>query len=227
MKVTFWSHAALFVEAGGKKVVIDPFLTGNPLAKVKPGDVACDYIIVTHGHGDHVGDTIEIAKKNGATVISNFEIATFCGNQGCNVHPMHIGGARRFEFGTVKLTIAHHGSGFIDGNNIIYLGNPAGVLLTADGKTLYHAGDTCLFLDMQLIGEMHPIDVAFLPIGDNFTMGIDDAVKAVEFLNPKLSVPMHYKTFEIIDVEPGEFVRKVGAIGKKAQVLEVGESLEV
>ena len=227
MKVSFWSHGCLFVEAGGKRIVIDPFLNGNPKAPVKPADVTCDYIIVTHGHGDHIGDTIEIAKNNGATVISNFEIAMFCGNQGCQVHPMHIGGAHDFDFGRVKLTIAHHGSGFIDGEKIIYLGNPAGVLLTSDGKTIYHAGDTALFYDMKLLGEMHKIDVAFLPIGDNFTMGIDDAAKAVEFLNPDIAVPIHYQTFDVINVDPMEFAGKVERLGKKVRVLGIGEAIEV
>lgn len=227
MKVTFWGHACLFVEAGGRRIVIDPFLNGNPLAKIKPNEVNCDYIIVTHGHGDHIGDTIEIAKKNNAIVISNFETAMFLGNKGCKAHPMHIGGARKFDFGRVKLTIAHHGSGLIEGDRIIYLGNPAGILLTADGKTMYHAGDTALFYDMKLIGEMNKIDMAFLPIGDNFTMGIDDAVKAVEFLNPKSVVPIHYKTFDVIDVDPKDFAGKIKAMGKNATIMEVGEAVEI
>jgi len=227
MKLTFWGHAAFLLEDGSHKVVIDPFLTGNPLAKVKPDDVTCDYIIVTHGHGDHLGDTIAIAKKNDAIVIANFEVATYCGNQGCNAHPMHIGGAHEFPFGTVKLTIAHHGSGLTVDDQIIYLGNPAGVLMTVDGKTIYHAGDTGLFYDMKLIGEMNDIDVALLPIGDNFTMGIDDAVKAVEFLQPGLAVPMHYKTFDLIDVDPKEFANKVESLGKAVKILDVGESLEL
>ncbi len=227
MKITFWGHAAFLIENGNHRVVIDPFLTGNPVARVKPEEVECDYIIVTHGHGDHLGDTISIAKKNNAVVIANFEVATYCGNHGCQAHPLHIGGSHEFPFGRVKLTIAHHGSGLTEGNNIIYLGNPAGVLLTMDGTTLYHAGDTALFYDMKLIGEMNRIDVALLPIGDNFTMGIDDAVKAVEFLQPELTIPMHYKTFDLIDVDPNEFVRKVEQMGRKARILEIGESLEI
>lgn len=227
MKITFWGHACFLVETGAQKIVIDPFLTGNPLAQVKPEEVACDYIIVTHGHGDHLGDTIDIAKRNNAVVISNFEIATFCGNQGCQAHPLHIGGGHDFPFGRVKLTIAHHGSAFVDNGQIIYLGNPAGVILQTEGKTLYHAGDTALFYDMKLIGEMYDLDVALLPIGDNFTMGIDDAVKAVEFLQPHLTIPMHYKTFDLIDVDPEGFATKVQAIGQKTKILAVGETHDI
>lgn len=227
MKVSFWGHSCLYVEHGGHRIIIDPFLTGNPVAKVKASDVECDYIILTHGHGDHVGDTIQIAKANDATVISNFEIATYCSNKGCKAHAMHIGGAHDFDFGRVKLTIAHHGSGLVVDQQIVYLGNPAGVLLTMGGKTLYHAGDTCLFYDMKLIGELHRIDAAFLPIGDNFTMGINDAVKAVEFLRPGVAVPIHYSTFELIDADPKLFVNKVKDLGQNARVLEVGASMEV
>lgn len=229
MKLTFLGHACVFVESDAHRIIIDPFLSGNPLARLGPEEIACEYVIVTHGHGDHLGDTIEIAKKNDAMVISNFEIATYCNQQGVEkIHPMHIGGAAQFPFGRVKLTIAHHGSGFVTENNeIITLGNPAGVLLTIAGKTIYHAGDTGLFYDMKLIGDMNDIDVALLPIGDNFTMGIDDAVKAVEFLQPKLTVPIHYKTFDLIDVDPQEFAGKVSAQGGDVRILDVGDSLVV
>lgn len=225
-KLTFLSHAAFLLETDDCRILIDPFLTGNPLALVKPETLRCDYVLVTHGHGDHIGDTVEIAKKNNATVISNYEIATWCGSQGLTVHPMHIGGAHDFPFGRVKLTIAHHGSGYqTDSGEMIYMGNPAGALITMAGKTIYHAGDTGLFYDMKLIGEMNSIDVALLPIGDNFTMGVDDAVKAVEFLNPKLTIPMHFKTFDVIDVDPQEFSDKVSAKGFEVQVLDSGGEL--
>ncbi|MFQ5649682.1 MAG: metal-dependent hydrolase [bacterium] len=224
-KLTYLSHAAFLLESDGSTILIDPFLSGNPLAAVKPEDIRCHYILLTHGHGDHIGDTVAIAKQNNATVISNYEIATWCTKQGLSAHAMHIGGAHDFSFGRVKLTIAHHGSGYDSGDGMVYLGNPAGVLITVNDKTLYHAGDTALFYDMKLIGEMNAIDVALLPIGDNFTMGIDDAVKAVEFLKPRLAVPMHFKTFDLIDVNPEEFVRKVQAIGKEAQILAIGGEL--
>ena len=222
-KLTYLSHSAWLVEADGVTIAIDPFLEGNPTAPMKAADVKADYIIVTHAHGDHLGDAIPIAKQSNGTIISNFEIANYCGNQGANAHPMHIGGAHRFPFGMVKLTPAWHGSSFPDGS---YGGTPAGVLLTVGGKTIYHTGDTGLFMDMQLIGEMHPVDIFLVNIGDNFTMGIDDAVKAVEFVKPKLTIPMHYKTFDVIDVDPQEFLDKVKQKGFEAKMLGIGESHE-
>jgi len=228
MKLTYWGHSSFLVETASHRIVIDPFLSGNEQAVVSPAEVECDCVIVTHGHPDHVGDSVEIAKRTGATVVANFELASFLEAQGATVHPMHIGGAHAFPFGRVKLTIAHHGSGHPDeSGRIQYTGNPAGVLLTADNKTFYHAGDTGLFLDMQLIGELDRIDVAALPIGDNFTMGPADAARAVEFLKPGMALPMHYGTWEIIAVDPQDFAQRVEAAGFKAAVPAIGESFEV
>jgi L-ascorbate metabolism protein UlaG (beta-lactamase superfamily) len=222
-KIIFLGHAAFYIEGENGKIVIDPFLSGNPFTRKKPQDLEVDFILLTHGHGDHMGDAIDIARANNATIIAPFELANYCAQKDINVHPMHIGGARLFPFGKVKLTIAHHGSAAPDGT---YTGNPCGFLVTIDGKTLYHPGDTGLFYDMKLIGEMNTIDIAVLPIGDNFTMGIEDAVKATEYLQPGMVVPMHYKTFDVIDVEPENFVKKVKALGFNSKIMMVDTSYE-
>ena len=219
---TFLGHACVALTDGSHHLIIDPFLTGNEKAGAKPDDIKADYVLISHGHGDHVGDGIAIAKRNNATVIANYELANLCAAEGCNIHPMHIGGGYDFDFGRVKLTIAHHGGGYGEDASR-YTGPPVGFLVTIGGRTVYHPGDTGLFYDMKLIGEMHTIDLAFLPIGDNFTMGIDDAVKAVEFLNPGKVVPMHYDTFPVIAADPEEFRKRVG---DRVVILKPGESVE-
>ncbi|MCP4691305.1 MAG: metal-dependent hydrolase, partial [Desulfobacterales bacterium] len=168
IKCTFYGNACVLIETDDAKLLVDPFFTGNPLATITPETVSPDYILISHGHGDHVGDAVQIAKRTGATVISNFEIHNWLLGQGLQkVHPMHIGGGFDHPWGRVKLTIAHHGSALPDGS---YGGAPAGFLFYIGGKKIYHACDTGLFYDMKLIGE-EGIDLAFLPIGDNFTMG--------------------------------------------------------
>jgi len=219
--LTYLGHSAFLLQGEKAALVIDPFLSGNPKATIGPGEVQVQYVLVSHGHGDHVGDAVQIATANGATIVAPYELALYCQRQGCQVHPMHIGGSFQFPFGRVKLTIAHHGSMTPDGG---YGGNPCGFLVTMDGKTIYHPGDTGLFYDMKLIGELTPIHVALLPIGDNFTMGIDDAVKAVELLQPRLAIPMHYDTFDLIRANPEDFVRRVRVAGYVGKVLPVGAS---
>ena len=164
MKLKYFSHSAFQITTkNGEKILIDPFLDGNPTSPVKSDDVSADYIVLTHAHGDHIGDTFKIAKKSDSTVIAVNELANYCAEKGAKAHNMHIGGAYNFPFGKVKFTIAHHGSQTPDGQ---YAGEPAGVLLTIDGKTVYHTGDTGLFYDMKLIGEMNPVDYMLVPIGD-------------------------------------------------------------
>ncbi len=225
MKLKYFSHSAFQITTNdGKVILIDPFLDGNPTSPVKSDDVSADFIVLTHGHGDHIGDSFKIAKRTDPLFICVNELADYVASKGFKAHNMHIGGAYNFEFGRVKFTIAHHGSISPEGN---YTGEPSGVLLTIDGKTVYHTGDTGLFLDMKLIGELNKIDYMLVPIGDNFTMGIDDAVKAVEFVNPGTAIPMHYNTFPVIKADPNEFKTKVEQAGKNCIVMEYGQEIEL
>lgn len=222
MKISYHGHSVVKIEAEGKTILIDPFINGNALCDLKVEDQKPDAILLTHGHNDHVGDTVEIAKQSGALVVAPNELAVYLGWQGIQTHPMHIGGSRQFDFGKVKFTQAFHGSSYVTENNeIIYTGMPGGILFTAEGKTIYHAGDTALFSDMKLIGERHPVDVLFIPIGDNFTMGPEDAAYAVSLIKPKIVVPIHYNTFPPIEVDPQVFVNLVE--DAQVQVLQPGE----
>jgi len=226
IQITWYGHAAIGIETGGKRLLIDPYLTDNPVATVKPDALTPDYILISHGHGDHVGDAPAIAKRTGAKVISNFEICTwFQEKQGhANVHAQHIGGGVNYDFGRVKLTQAMHGSKLPDGSGG---GNPAGFLIyTKDGKTIYDAADTGLFGDMKLIGEEN-IDLALLPIGDCYTMGPDDALRAVKLINPKVVIPIHYNTFDLIAQDAAKWAEQVkeSTQGKtQVVVLKPGES---
>ncbi|NLO18340.1 MAG: metal-dependent hydrolase [Ignavibacteria bacterium] len=225
LKIKYLSHSSFILDDGKHSIIIDPFLTGNPNCKMKIEDVKVDYVVLTHAHGDHIGDCKQIAKQNNATVIAVNELANYAASEGLNAFNMHIGGAYKFPFGRLKFTIAHHGSSLPNGQ---YMGSPAGVLITIDGKTIYHTGDTGLFLDMKLIGELDKVDLMCVCIGDCFTMGIDDAVKAVEFVNPELAIPMHYNTFPVIETDPFEFKEKVEKkLGKKARVMEFGETITI
>ncbi len=225
MKLKYFSHSSFQITTNsGIKLLIDPFLDGNPTSPVKAADVDAEYIILTHAHGDHIGDSFSIAKRCGSSFICVNELAEYCKAKGFEAHNMHIGGGYDFEFGRVKFTIAHHGSMTPDNS---YAGEPAGVILSIDGKNIYHTGDTGLFYDMKLIGEMTPIDYMLLPIGDNFTMGITDAVKAVELTSPKVAIPMHYNTFPVIEADPNEFKTKVEAKGIKCIVMEYGEEIDL
>ncbi|WML59476.1 metal-dependent hydrolase [Neobacillus sp. PS2-9] len=227
MKVSYHGHSVVQIQTNGKTIIIDPFITGNSLTDLSIDEVKPDVIILTHGHGDHVGDTVELAKRNNALVIANADLCAFLSFQGVKTHAMHIGGAYQFEFGKVKLTQAFHGSGYViaGSQEIIYCGMPAGILFMNEGKTIYHAGDTGLFSDMKLIGERHPIDLAFLPIGDNFTMGPEDAAYAAKLLAAKTVVPIHYNTFPPIKQDPNTFLEMLD--DKNGKILQPGESIEI
>ncbi|HEY3345486.1 MAG TPA: metal-dependent hydrolase [Anaerolineaceae bacterium] len=222
-KITWYGHATLGLDTDGHHLIIDPFFTGNPVASTSADQVQPDYILVSHGHNDHIGDTVAIAKRTGAEVISNFEIVGWLQAHGVEkTHPQHIGGGFNYPFGYLKLTNALHGSALPDGSNG---GNPAGFLLTAkDGKKIYLSGDTGLFGDMRLIGE-EGIDLAVIPIGDNFTMGPADALRAVKFLQPKHVVPIHFNTFDLIAQDAQTWAKQVEAeTDAKVHVLKPGES---
>ena len=220
MKVTYYGHACFMLESGGDRLIFDPYLKDNPLAPVTPDDVHVNYILVSHFHGDHFGDTEILAQKNGATVISTAEVAGYCLEKGLKAHKMHIGGKHLFDFGWVKLTQAFHGAGVAGGL-------ACGFLVNLEGKTTYFAGDTGLFGDMKLIGE-HKLNLALLPIGDNFTMGPEDALKAARMLQAAAVVPMHYNTWPLIKADPASFCRSVEKeTGSKAVVLAPGESLDL
>lgn len=225
MKLKYFSHSAFQITSkDNKKILIDPFLDDNPTSPVKSDDVDADYIILTHAHGDHLGDAEKIGKRCNSLMICVNELGNYLSAKGLKTHNMHIGGGYNFDFGRVKFTIAHHGSKTPDGE---YGGEPAGVIISMEGKNIYHTGDTGLFYDMKLIGEMNKIDYMLVPIGDNFTMGITDAVKAVELVNPKVNIPMHYNTFPVINADPKEFKKKVEGKDKKCRILEFGEEIEL
>jgi len=222
---TWYGHATIGLDCDGIKLVVDPFFSGNPAAAVKAQQVRADYLLISHGHSDHVGDALDIARRTGATVVANAEISSWFSGKGVKTHAQHIGGGFRYPFGYLKLTQALHGSALPDGSNG---GNPAGFLLSTNaGEKIYLAGDTGLFGDMRLIGE-EGLDLAALPIGDNYTMGPEDALIAVKLLRPKRVVPVHYNTWELIAQDPQAWKKRVESETEtKVVVLQPGESLSL
>ncbi|EMG29024.1 metal-dependent hydrolase [Listeria fleischmannii 1991] len=227
MKISFHGQSCIKIVTDTYTILVDPFISGNPACDLVVSEQKPDFIAVTHGHDDHVGDTVQIAKNSGAAIICNAELATFFGLQGLeNIQAMHIGGKRQFDFGTVKLTQAFHGSSTVQNGQIINLGLPNGFIFTIEGHSIYHAGDTGIFSDMKLIGELTPLDIAFLPIGDNFTMGPSDAKLAADFLKAKLVIPMHYNTFPLIEQDAHAFINTLST-NIDGKVMEIGDEIEV
>ncbi|PKN98798.1 MAG: metal-dependent hydrolase [Chloroflexi bacterium HGW-Chloroflexi-4] len=222
-EVIWYGHATIGIITAGYFILVDPFFTGNPLTNVNPDELSPDFILVTHGHGDHLGDTEAIAKRTSAMVISNGEIVQWLSKKSIKTHAQQVMGGFQHPFGYLKLTLALHGSVLPDG---AFGGNPVGLLLTTqDKKKIYLAGDTGLFGDMKLIGE-EGIDLAMLPIGGNYTMDPDDALRAVKLIAPKLVVPIHYDTFDVIKQDPNLWADRIKAETKtEVRVMKPGDSI--
>jgi L-ascorbate metabolism protein UlaG (beta-lactamase superfamily) len=223
MKTTFYGQACLGVEVAGKNLLFDPFIRPNPLAKaVDVESIPADYILVTHGHLDHIADAVEIAKRTDALVIANFEVSDWLEGQGVKrVHGLNHGGAANFDFGRVKLVNAVHSSGLPDGT---YGGNPGGFVIESAEGNFYHSGDTALTMDMQLIGEAARLRFAALCIGDNYTMGVRDAIRAADFIRCDEILGIHYDTFPPIKIDHADAVKQFAAAGKKLYLLPIGDS---
>ncbi len=237
MKIQFHGHACFSIITEdywgnfheiGKHLLIDPFITGNPVAQISADDLNPDYILLTHGHHDHIGDTVAIAKRTGCKVICVPELESYLHRKGVtNTHGMNIGGGYQFDFGIVKMTSALHSSGLEEDGQVIYMGNPVGFLIKAEGKTIYHAGDTGLSHEMTLLGNANRIDVAMLPIGGNYTMDVNDAMLAARALRAKQIIPMHYNTFPAIEQNENFYANQLLNYGILSTVLKPEESLEL
>lgn len=225
MKITFYGHASLGIEVGGKHIIVDPYISANDNAShIDIIQLRADYIFVTHAHGDHILDVEAIAKNTGATIVSNAEIAGYYESRGFKTHPMNHGGSWQFDFGKVKYVVAQHSSSFPDGT---YGGNQGGFVIEGEHKNIYIAGDTALTYDMKLIPLRTKLDLAILPIGSNFTMDVEDAIIASDFLECDKVLGYHYDTFGYIKINHEESIKKFFDKGKDLMLLPIGESLEL
>lgn len=226
MKFTYYGHSSFAVEIKGKKIVFDPFITHNELARaIDVNRIEADYIFVSHGHQDHVGDLVALAQRTGAKVVGAFELVEWVAKQGItNTHPMNTGGKWEFDFGAVKCVVAHHSSGLPDGS---YGGNPLGFIFTTETGNFYYSGDTALTFDMELIPRWAKLDFAILPIGDNFTMGVKDAIIAAEFIECGRIVGVHYDTFGFIKIDKQDAIRQFEAAGLTLLLPAIGETIEI
>jgi len=226
MKITFYGHNTLLIEVSEKKIVVDPFISGNPLSKdeVDVSSIEADYILLTHAHEDHILDAETIAKRTGAKIISNYEIAMHYQAKGLDVHPMNHGGNWEFSFGNLKYVNAVHTSSFPDGS---YGGQPGGFVIKSEHKSIYIAGDTALTMDMRLIPMSTKLDLAILPIGDNFTMGVDDAILASNFVECDKVLGVHYDTFGYIEIDHDAAIKKFFDASIDLMLLDIGESIEL
>lgn len=224
MKITFYGHSCFGIEVKGKHLLFDPFISPNPLAAhIDVNSVKADFILQSHGHMDHIADTVAIAKRTGATVICAFEIHEWLNKQGVTTtHPMNTGGKWMFDFGKVKCVAAVHSCSLPDGS---YGGNPMGFVIESDEGNFYYAGDTALTYDMKLIGEYRKVDFALLPLGDNFTMGVDNAIIASDFIKCNDIIGMHYDTFGYIKIDSSEAIQKFERSGKKLTLMNIGETI--
>ncbi len=225
MKITFYGHACLGIEVSGKHLLVDPFISGNPkAAHIDMNTIKADYILLTHAHSDHTLDVEAVAARTNAVIVSNYEIASHYGNKGLQYHPMNHGGSWKFDFGTVKYVNAIHTSSFGDGS---YGGQPGGFVIEGEHKNIYIAGDTALTMDMKLIPMRTKLDLAILPIGSNFTMDVDDAIIASDFVACDKVLGYHFDTFGYIEINHEEAIRKFFNRGKDLMLLEIGASIDL
>jgi L-ascorbate metabolism protein UlaG (beta-lactamase superfamily) len=228
VEIIYHGHSCVQIITEGKSLLIDPFLRGNPLAVSKPEDIKTDYILLTHAHTDHILDAEPIARANDATIVATFELANYMASKQLKTMEMNIGGTVDFGFATVKMIHAFHSSGImLEEGKIIYGGMPGGFIIQAEGLTVLHAGDTSLFSDMKMFGDRYRIDLAFVPMGDHYTMGPDDALQAAEWYRARMVVPVHYDTFPPIRQDAEDFVKRLEAQGQQGRAMAPGDRMQL